>query len=133
AAARSAARAVPVSTRGRRAIGDSAACRSGWLRDDALGPRPPPTGRARAARHGGARAARRALLGLPQAVQGRPASGREGAVRDRPLCRGRVLLPALRRGGLPARPARVRHDLLLGLQPALRLLPEPRHLLAGAW
>src|SRR5215218_2365011 len=52
-------------------------------------------------------------------------------VRDRAASGRRVLLPALRRGGLPPRPARLGNDLLLRLQPALRLLPEPRHFMAG--
>src|SRR6266511_1609958 len=87
----------------------------------------------RAARTGRASAPsarRRALPGVPAALQGRPPERQARSLRDRPPRRRRLPLPALRRGGLPTRPARLGDDLLLGLQPALRLLPELGHLLA---
>ena len=55
-----------------------------------------------------------------------------GSMRHRAARGRRLLLPALRRGGLPPRLARLGDDLLRRLQPALRLLPELGHLLAGA-
>ena len=64
---------------------------------------------------------------LPPRLRRQPAGGPLVGLQDRSPRRGQQPLPALRRGGLPARLARLGHDLLLPLQSALRLLPEPRH------
>jgi hypothetical protein len=69
----------------------------------------------------------RLLVGTGAYQQMRPDLVRYRAARG-----GRLLLSSLRWGGLPGRPTRLGGDLLLGLQPALRVLPEPRHLVAGA-
>ena len=69
---------------------------------------------------------------LPEAVQGRPARRPARPVRDRPAGRRGLAFPAFRGGGLPARAQRLGHHLRLRLQPALRVLPELRHLLASA-
>ena len=73
----------------------------------------------------------RALRRLSARLQGRPARGCRRPLRDRAARGCRFLLPALRRRGLPPRSARLGDDLLLRLQPALRLLSEPRHLVGG--
>src|SRR5215211_7612074 len=83
-------------------------------------PRPP---RARAPRRG-------ALPRLPAPVQGRPPRRPAGPLQGRPPRGRRVGVRALRRGELPTRLERLGDDLLRRLQPALRLLPEPRDLLA---
>jgi hypothetical protein len=65
-------------------------------------------------------------------MQGRSPRGQVGPLPCRAPGGGRLPLRSLRRGELPARLARLGDDLLLRLQLALRLLPEPRHLLAAA-
>ena len=74
--------------------------------------------------------ARRAgrLPGLPAELRVDRLAEETGVCRTGSPGRRLERVPAPGRGGLPAREPRLGHDLLLALQPAVRLLPEPRHL-----
>jgi hypothetical protein len=64
---------------------------------------------------------------LPPGLRRGPPGGQVGGVQDGAPRRRQQRVPPLRRGRLPPGVARVGDHLLRSLQPALRLLSEPRH------